>query len=200
MNIYYQPVSRPRTVADAAILAAAARAIGRAGPGALTLGAIAAEVGLAPATLVQRFGSKRGLLLALAADGAARAAEPFAAARGRHPSPLAALLAALAGLMGVERRAELANHIAFLQMDVADPELRVHATAGHTTMRREIAALLDQARAAGELEPGIDADRLARAVQVAFNGSLITWALAGDGAVADAIRADVGAVLDPHRP
>ena len=47
---------------DAAILRAAAEVIGRTGPARFTLAAVASEVGLVPATLVQRFGSKRGLL------------------------------------------------------------------------------------------------------------------------------------------
>ena len=57
---------RPRAVADTAILRATADVMGRTGPSAFTLAVVARAVGLAPATLVQRFGSKRGLLLALA--------------------------------------------------------------------------------------------------------------------------------------
>ena len=65
---------RPRGVDDAVILRAAVEVIGRVGPAKLTLAAVADEVGLVPGTLVQRFGSKRGLLLALA-EQAARDAE-----------------------------------------------------------------------------------------------------------------------------
>ena len=60
---------RPRGIDDAAILRATVDVIGRVGPVGLTLAAVAAEVGLVPGTLVQRFGSKRGLLLALAEAG-----------------------------------------------------------------------------------------------------------------------------------
>ncbi|MDQ3742446.1 MAG: TetR/AcrR family transcriptional regulator, partial [Actinomycetota bacterium] len=66
---------RPKTVEDDAVLDAALRVVDRAGPAGLTLAAVAEEVGLAPATLVQRFASKRGLLLALAGRGAGRAGE-----------------------------------------------------------------------------------------------------------------------------
>jgi AcrR family transcriptional regulator len=61
------PMPRARSVPDAEILKAAARVIGRNGPLKLTLADVGREVGLAPATLLQRFGSKRGLRLALAA-------------------------------------------------------------------------------------------------------------------------------------
>ena len=74
---------RPRLASDADILAAAGRAIGRVGPVELTLADVAGELGLSPATLVQRFGSKRGLLLALAAQCAAGVEECFTRARDR---------------------------------------------------------------------------------------------------------------------
>ena len=59
-------MGRPRTVADEEVLDAAAAAIGTTGPAAVTLAEIGSRVGLAPATLIQRFGSKRGVLLAVA--------------------------------------------------------------------------------------------------------------------------------------
>ena len=83
-------MTRPRTVSDAEILQAAGRAISRIGPVKLTLADVAREVGLSPATLVQRFGSKRGLLLALAESAAASVDDCFAAVRAAHPQPLEA--------------------------------------------------------------------------------------------------------------
>jgi AcrR family transcriptional regulator len=70
MYIYNRRVSpRPRQASDAEILAAALTAILRHGPVRLTLAHVAREAGLSPAALVQRFGSKRGLLLAVASGG-----------------------------------------------------------------------------------------------------------------------------------
>jgi len=43
--------------------------MGELGPAKLTLARVAKAAGLSPATLVQRFGSKRALLLALAKSG-----------------------------------------------------------------------------------------------------------------------------------
>ena len=60
---------RPRTIDDDAVLDAADRIVERGGPAAVTFASVAAEVGLAPATLVQRFGTKRGLLLATTIRG-----------------------------------------------------------------------------------------------------------------------------------
>lgn len=55
---------RPRTVSDEAILDAVLALAHRVGPAEVTLAAAADEVGLSAATLVQRFGTKRDLLLA----------------------------------------------------------------------------------------------------------------------------------------
>ncbi|MQA83733.1 MAG: TetR family transcriptional regulator [Streptosporangiales bacterium] len=191
---------RPRTASNEAILAAAARVIVRHGPAKLTLAAVAEQAGLAPATLVQRFGSKRGLLLALVRQAESDVRRPFEDAREGRRSPLAALHAALAELASdVGTPDELANHLAFLQMDLTDPEFRRHAAAHAWTMRREITGLLDDAVAAGELTAEQDTKSLARSVHVTYNGSLISWALIGDGSLADALRADLDQLLRPYR-
>ena len=120
---------RPRTIGDDAVLDAAATLIGRVGPAKLTLAHVAAEAGLAPATLLQRFGSKRGLLLAVARRPVDLAAE-FGAARAEEPARLGALVAALVALTRTVRTPEtLANSIAFLQLDLADPEFHTEALA-----------------------------------------------------------------------
>ncbi|MFI7454133.1 helix-turn-helix domain-containing protein [Nonomuraea sp. NPDC049714] len=193
-------MARPRTTSDEAILGAAARAIGRHGPQGLTLAAVAQEAGLAPATLVQRFGSKRGLLLALAAHAEQTAHVPFARARQEHPSPLAALHAALAGLSaGASTPEQLAGSLGFLQLDVTDPEFRAHAAGHALRTREEIAALLADAVAAGELTPATGVAALARAVQTTYNGVLILWALTGEDTLAATLRHDLDQTLRPYR-
>ena len=80
---------RPRTVPDEQILTAAQRAMSRLGPARLTLAEVATEAGLSAATLVQRFGSKRGLMLALWASAVDGIDACFAMIRLDCPSPLA---------------------------------------------------------------------------------------------------------------
>jgi AcrR family transcriptional regulator len=175
---------RSRTVDDAAILAAAAEAIGEHGPGGFTLATVGEKVGLAPATLLQRFGSKRGLLLALAATGSKWADEQFRAASARETSPRKALIDALKAMTrGVATPEAMANNMAFLQMDLRDPDFHRLALAHARAFRRGIEALLQQAHAAGELAPETDTRRLAEAVEALYNGALITWAIHRNGRV-----------------
>src|SRR6266545_6716652 len=83
-------MSRPRATSDEELLTATHRVVSRLGPN-LTLADVAREAGVSPATLVQRFGSKRGLLLAFAASGSEGLGEEFRRIRSRHRSPLAAI-------------------------------------------------------------------------------------------------------------
>jgi AcrR family transcriptional regulator len=186
---------RPRGTSDEQLLAATHRVVSRLGPN-LTLGDVAKEAGVSPATLLQRFGSKRGLLLAFAAAGSADVGSEFAAIRARHPSPLAALdeLARCIAAMAATPET-LSNSLAFLQMDLFDPEFHRHALAHSRGMRSGIKALLDEAVDAGELRR-TDTEALARAVQAMMGGSLLQWAIDREGKAADRVSEDLGALLN----
>jgi AcrR family transcriptional regulator len=191
---------RPRTVDDAAILAAAAEAIGEVGPSGLTLAAVGEKVGLTAPTLMQRFGSKRGLLLALAEAGGDWAPQKFRDAMQRYPSPLKALVSALREMTaGVSSPEAMANNLAFLQLDLRDPEFHQPAHAQARRVRDSIAALLSDAVVAGELEPDTDTARLAEAIEAVYNGALVTWAVHRRGAVDRWVGRQVETVLAPHR-
>lgn len=192
--------ARPRTATDATILAATARALSQVGPARLTLADVAREVGLVPATLVQRFGSKRGLLLAFAALGTEAVVTTFAAARDATDSPLEAMISALIALTDEIGTPEaLAHYLAFLQIDLSDAEFREHTLAQARAMREEIRVLLDGAVRAGELVR-CQTMRVSRAVQATYNGSLVTWAVAREGALADWLREDLDLMLLPYKP
>ena len=97
---------------------------------------------------MQRFGSKRSLLLAVAARGSAGAALEEHATAGRPP--LAALVNGLvARATGAGTPEALANHLAFLQMDLADPEFHALALDDAMRVRERIEALLRRALAGG---------------------------------------------------
>ena len=196
--IYDQGMSpRPRTATDADLLLATHRAVSRVGPSRLTLADVAAEAGVAPATLVQRFGSKRGLLLALVQQGSSGVADEMAAIRA-HPSPLAGLRAfadCMAGMAPTPE--ELANHLAFLTTDLTDPDFHRHALEQARAFQAELKALLEAAVAASELTP-CDTDRLARLVQEMLHGALVAWAIYREGTAREWVRQDLETLLAPY--
>ena len=187
-------------MSNADILNAAGRVISQLGPVKLTLADVAREVGLAPATLVQRFGSKRGLLLALAESAAASVDDCFAAVRAAHAKPLEALVAAATEMTRhVQSPDEMANHLAYLQIDLNDPDFHRLMLISSQRIEAGYRALLDEAIAAGELTP-CDTTRLARAVGALSGGSLLGWAVYRRGTAEAWVRDDLATLLDRYRP
>jgi AcrR family transcriptional regulator len=188
---------RPRETTDEQLLAATYRVVSRLGPN-LTLADVAKEAGVSPATLMQRFGSKRGLLLAFTASGPQMLGDEFTRIRAKHRSPLAAVFGLADCVAAMAHTPEtLSNSLAFLQMDLVDPDFHKHALAHSRGMVAGIRHLLDEAVAAGELQR-CDTARLARAVQGLIGGSLLQWAIDREGKAADRLREDLDSLLKPR--
>src|ERR1700704_4220287 len=102
---------RRRKAEDVDVFAALVRVMQRRGPAELTLREIAKEAGLSAGALVQRFGSKRAMLLAHARHSAAAGDAGLSAPEPQTTSPLetlrtaAGMYASLAG----SRRAAVRN-------------------------------------------------------------------------------------------
>jgi AcrR family transcriptional regulator len=189
---------RPRKASDDQVFAAAHRAMARLGPGELTLAEVAAEAGLTAGALVQRFGSKRDLVLAWSARASDAPEGYLTGLRAKHRSPLATLRAYAKGMAGLAPTpVALARNLAYLQIDLADADFRVHLAAQARATRVGIESLLREAVAAGELRSETEARALARVVETALSGSLLTWAFYQQGKAADWLLADLDAVLGP---
>jgi AcrR family transcriptional regulator len=180
------------------VFAAAQRAMRRRGPHELTLADIAGEAGVTPGRLVQRFGSKRALMVALSERFAGSAAPVFAGLRTTHREPLAALRAYAACMADLAPTPEaLLRNLAYLQGDLGDELLRKHLVKNARATRREFESLLAEAIAAGELRRDSDVRSLARTVEITISGSLMSWATYREGQAADWIATDIDAVLSP---
>jgi AcrR family transcriptional regulator len=192
---------RPQKVTDEDVFAAAQRAMSRRGPHELTLADIAGEAGVTPGRLVQRFGSKRDLLVALSARFAGSAGAIFAELRAAHPSPLATVRAYAACMADLAPTPEaLLRNLAYLQLDLTDDVLRGHLVDNARATRRQIEALLEAAAGAGELRRDVDVRSLARTVEVLVGGSLMSWATYREGKAVDWIVRDLDAILEPWLP
>jgi hypothetical protein len=94
--------------------------------------------------------------------------------------------------------AEIANNLAFLQIDLTDDDFHRHALAGSAAMRAGLRALVREAITAGEIVK-CDATRLASALHATLNGSMLNWAIHREGSMTDWIARDLRAVLASHR-
>ena len=173
---------RPRRVSDEDIFTALTEQLGETGPDGITLARVAARVGLTGPALGHRFGCKRGMLLAFAERQVEAMEEHFDAVEAANPSPVEALVAALTAVGGRMRtRAEVANNLAMLNLDLTDDELGRFAAEQSRVLRRRIIGLLEAANlgAVGQRE------RWADDLYVVWSGAVLTWAIDGDGALED---------------
>ena len=100
---------------------------------------------------------------------------------------------------GLRTRPALARQLGVLQLDIADPDFRVLARRHAIAMRARIAALLARARREGALRPEIDSGRLARTLHVTYNGTLVAWGIGSRRTLANSLRDELDAVLEPWR-
>jgi AcrR family transcriptional regulator len=189
---------RPRETPDADILAATLRVMTRLSPARLTLADVAREAGVVPATLIQRFGTKRALMLATYRAWSGSVGEQFAAACQQYGSPLQALVGLLVESTSFAATPEaVANGLAYVQNDLTDPEFHAITLEQFVKMRREIGKLLREAVRAGEISE-CDTRQLARLIESVYHGSMLTWAIHRQGSVAAWVRARLKTVLGPY--
>ena len=190
---------RRRKAEDVDVFAALVRVMHRRGPAELTLREIAAEAGVTAGALVQRFGSKRAMLLAHARHAAATGDLGMAVPASRTSSPLEALRsitavhAQLAGSPGAALR-----NLAYLHNDLADPMLRRYLLRMSRAARRHYEKLVNDAVAAGQLLPDTDQPALARSIEVTLGGSFLAWTLYRRGSASEWLREDLEATLRPY--
>lgn len=190
---------RPRKVTDDDIFMAAHRAMSRLGPGELTLADIASEAGVTAGLLVQRFGSKRDLLLTLSKKFSGGTSEMFAELRRGHRSPLATLRAYSDCMAQMASSpAAFARNFAYLQIDLTDPDFRRHMSRHAAASRLELQKLIKEAIDAKELSPDTNAKQLARTIEAVVGGSMLSWAFYQEGSATKWMRHDLDAVLKPY--
>jgi AcrR family transcriptional regulator len=189
---------RPRKASDEQIYAAAHAVINRLGPTEWTLADVAAKAGLTAGALVQRFGSKRALMIALTEQAAAATSLMFEALRAQQRSPLATVRVYVECMAGMAASpGTLAHHLAYLQRDLVDPELHRNVREQARRTRAELRRLLEEAIAAGEVVARSDPKALARMVEVTVSGSLMTWAFYLEGDATDWMLHDLRQALRP---
>lgn len=192
-------MARPQKVTDEDVFGAAYRVMQRVGPGEFTLAAIAAEAGVTPGLLVQRFGSKRALQVRLAEAAADLGGAFLADLRAKHDSPLAALRDYVSCFAQMAASPEaLVRNLAYLTEDLSDPVLRANLERQSRATRTGIEKLLKEAIKAGEIGKAVDVKQLARTIEAIIGGSMLTWATYREGKAGRWMLRDLDAVLQPY--
>ena len=173
-------MARKKIIPDAAVFAEVISLLHEGGGKAVSFGAVGQAVGLAPSTLVQRFGSCEGMqrsAILAAWEGLEAATDLALAAAHMNAKGAHAILKALG--QPTEDQVCPWDHL-LLASDFRDPEVRGRAKA----WRRKLEAAL--ARRLG----GADAETAAALLFAAWQGSLLWQGAGGKGfKLKDALRA-----------
>lgn len=197
-------IGRPRIFSDEAIFQATRTVLQRGGYLALTLEAIAQEVGCTRQALVRRFGSKHTLILAYLDASLTRMAmnytivtpdegSPFQALRDRFVAPPEKRLEIK------ETRTMQANVLAFMLTSSGQPDVSVRFEALNQIFLDEMERLIQAAIERNELH-GVDAAALSRTLFSASLGETVRWASTpGDDALVSRLAEIFDLVTTPYR-
>ena len=168
-------MARRKTISDQTVLDVSLRVMTTKGP-EFTLADIAAAAGIAPATLVQRFGDKRRLIVA------AFAQDNDAFARALAGLPVGSGADAVIGVFrlmtpGTEDVGAFADQLLWLRQDMRDPDLNRLARERFRLLREAIAARLPPM--------AIAPPAAARLVEAQWQGALNQWGIAPEGRLVD---------------
>jgi AcrR family transcriptional regulator len=170
-------MARPQRHPDSTLIEAAAATIA-AQSGAWSLEDVARRVGMSPAAMIKRFGSKRGLLLAVVTTWVASI--PDAPAARDVAEPVAELEALVRQHFSGIEGGSAAGHLGLLLSELGDAEVRGLVAEGWRRQETLYAALLAVAREQGMLH-GPPPDRAAALVMALLQGAALLWSVSPSG-------------------
>jgi AcrR family transcriptional regulator len=170
-------MARRKAISDEAVLEAAAAVMFEQGPTGFTLADVARAAGVAPATLVQRFGDKHGLVVAaLTRDNEVFAAELAALPRGQGAAAVIDVFRLMFPDVA-EFSPRFADQLLWLRQDMFDPDLNRLARARFALLQQVIAERLPPLP--------IAAAEAARLVEAQWQGALLQWGVSHEGGLGD---------------
>jgi AcrR family transcriptional regulator len=181
-------MARTKTISDEAVLTAAATVMFAKGPSEFTLADVAKAAGIAPATLVQRFGDKHGLVVAaIAHDNLAfdRFLAELAPGSGAE-----AVISIFTGMFSdvVEDVGHFADQLLWLRQDMRDPDLNRLARERFAALRAAVAARMPPLP--------IPAEEAALLIEAHWQGVLVQWGIFRQGRLADFVTERLRAWFD----
>lgn len=195
-------LGRPRVVQDDEVFQAMTNMVIRVGLPRLSVNELAVDLGISPAALRQRFGSKAELIRAFHSWGTEQMRVILEAAEQTGDTPLEALNAVVrASVPSMDSPARVINALSMLTDPAADDSARTQIADRLRIAVEYTARLIGRAVAAGELDHP-DPAGLATRLQETLIGACVVWALQqdpSDGSLAERILAATDAVLAPFR-
>lgn len=167
---------RKKLLSDEVVLQAALEVMFRKGIAEFTLADVSKVCGMAPATLVQRFGGKHELIVrAIAQDNEAFARKLQDLPETQGAAGVIAIFRLLTP--DIEEAGDLADQLLWLRLDIRDPDLNALARERFAVLRAAVAARMSNSR--------FPAQGLARLIEAQWQGAMNQWALNPEGRLTD---------------
>jgi len=167
-----RPVGRPREFDEEVVLSAAMEAFWRKGYEATSLADLTACTGLNKASLYRVFGDKHQLFMAALKNYSHIEFRETTAVLSESASPLTNLRAVVQKVCedaGSEKGCLMINSM--VETAPHDPEVKLLLQEFGTHRLQAIWGMITQAQAVGEIRPGLDPEKLAVSLMIAFAGS-----------------------------
>ena len=175
-------MAQKKIVEDQFVLEQALWVISKYGPDCFTLVDVGKAVGLAPATLLQRFGSKQQLLILAAKQATASLQQDLQKLKLKKLAWDKELIQLLASVpKGFGTRQDIASSLGLLKLDMIDPELHPVASELFNTLRGRIHELLLDGQKSGQLDASFDLEVVMWELDALRHGLVIQWTLSGKG-------------------
>ena len=190
-------MARPRAIEDRRLLSAAAEVLAEVGPSNFTLERAAQRAEVSAATYVKRFGSKKGLFLALNRDWVAAIAPGVDRAVHGRTGADRLREAAMWSVADIDVPEHAANMLATLALDLADADLQALLDEGWALLCERLAAVIREV--AAELPHAPPAEEAARMLFALVEGNRIAWCVRPVGSLEERIRTHLDLVLATWR-
>jgi AcrR family transcriptional regulator len=184
---------RKKVLSDDEILERALPVMARTGPTDFTLAHVTEETGLSPATLLQRFGTKRAMIERAFARDNERFVDWIAnlpEGRGAEKRSMAATLAiyrAATTSFHNEPHSQLADHLLWLREDIRDPVFNAMARARFALFRSAILKRLPPTR--------LPAGQVADLLDAQCHGAIMQWAIDPRGSLQAHVMKSLTAIM-----
>lgn len=175
-------MAQKKLMDDQSVLEKALLVISEYGPETFTLADVGRAVGLAPATLMQRFGSKQQLILLAAKQANVTLKKDLEKLKNKKLPWSQELLQLLISMPeGFGSRQDIANSLGLLKLDMIDPELHPIARQLFESLRQRILELLHIGQSHGEIDESFDIETIGWELDALRHGFVIQWTLSGKG-------------------
>lgn len=190
---------RKKTIDDKTILKMVLEVITKVGSTTFSLEDLREKTGLSPATLLQRFGSKKNLLHKAIELSNNDLEDNFTNRVAISKSPIQEIINIYLELsMPFSRPIDVANGLDILKLDITEKKLNKLTRKYFEIRRKKIESLIILAQEKNEITSKINAAELVWVLESLWQGSIMLWALIGEGQIREWLKKRFNTVIKRH--